>query len=108
MLVALGSGKPSRVLEFNAYLDVPPTAEEPENHPTAAVEVVFEETGPKTTTERLPPHDMLFTFEPVRQVFQEAIGRWLAFVEANRRIVTQRAAWEALLHASSPQRGTVP
>src|SRR5436309_10716698 len=69
MLVALGSGKPSSLLEFNIYLDAPPRAE-PENHPPAAVEVVFEEAGPKTT-ERLPPHDMLFTFEPVRQVFQE-------------------------------------
>ena len=84
MLVALGSGKPSSLLEFNIYLDAPPRAE-PENHPPAAVEVVFEEAGPKTT-ERLPPHDMLFTFEPVRQVFQEAINRWLAFVEASQRI----------------------
>jgi hypothetical protein len=83
MLVALGSAKPSSLLAFNIYLDTAPTTES-ENNPPAAVEVLFEEAGPKTT-ERLHPHDMLFTFEPVRQLFHEAIGRWLMCVDGNRR-----------------------
>ncbi len=86
MLVALGTGKPSRIMEFNVYLDVPrPDGEGAEDRPPSAVEVVFEEPGPRSA-ERVRPPEMLFTLEAVRDRFQDAIGRWLMFVEAYRWI----------------------
>lgn len=87
ILVALGTGKPSRILEFNVYLDAPPRpeGEGPEDRPPSALEVVFEEPVPRTT-ERVRPHEMLFTLDALRGGFQDAIGRWLAFVEAYRLI----------------------
>lgn len=88
MFVTMATGAPNRILQLNVY---PSDTTEHEGHAAdgraaAAVEVIFNETGPRAP-EGVRPRDMLFTFDAVRERFPDAIARWLTFAQDYRSVL---------------------